>query len=195
MNIVLQLVDQLNLSSFLMLSFRLFLFCLFRYGQTATINQVFEMLNSTITTQSVNVAMLGGIPGSGKSLVAKTILQTAIQKQCTVASSKVTNAHRLAINMRVSTTHKRSCWLWFMLFEQLDQLQNTPLACFKQIIDELLMRILTKETSEVQRWKEKFMNILSTNAALMANIFPFLEHIIGKQPQEADVPPAEARAR
>lgn len=101
----------------------------------------------------------------GKSLLAKSIQQQATARQLTFAASK------------------------------LDQLQNTPLACFKQIIDELLMRILMKDDIKIQQWKSKFMAALSTNAALMANIFPLLEHIIGKQPKEAFVPPTEARAR
>lgn len=78
---------------------------------------------------------------------------------------------------------------------KLDQFQRVPFGCFKQVIKELLLDILSRSASAVREWKKKILDVIGTNGALLTAMFPLLEELIGVQPEPAALPPTESQLR
>ncbi|MEM7725610.1 MAG: AAA family ATPase [Cyanobacteria bacterium P01_A01_bin.45] len=71
-----------------------------------------------------------------------------------------------------------------------DQFQRyIPFFAFVQAFQNLIEHILAESTAELTTWKSRILSVLGDNGAVVAEVIPELEKIIGKQPP---VPQLEA---
>lgn len=78
-------------------------------------------------------------------------------------------------------------------FEQLRR--NIPYASLIDAFQEIIRQILAESQEELERWRDTLMRALGNNAALIAELIPNLELVIGKQPPAMSVAPTEALSR
>lgn len=78
-------------------------------------------------------------------------------------------------------------------FEQLRR--NIPYASLIDAFQEIIRQILAESQEELERWRDTLMRALGNNAALIAELIPNLELVIGKQPPPMSVAPTEASSR
>lgn len=77
-----------------------------------------------------------------------------------------------------------------------DQYQrNTPYAAFIQAFDDWVDQILTENEEEIDSWKSAILNGLGEGAAVLVEVVPNLELILGKQAHAEKLSPAEAANR
>lgn len=78
---------------------------------------------------------------------------------------------------------------------KLDQFQRQPLSSLKQIVNQLLIQVLTMSTLEIGAWKAKVLKTLNGQGSLLINLFPLLEQIIGPQKLLETLPAQETQQR
>lgn len=76
-----------------------------------------------------------------------------------------------------------------------DQLHSTPYSAFLQAVRTLVDQILTESEAQLGAWRERLVEALGSNAAVLAAACPSLCAIVGSQPPPAALPPDEARNR
>ena len=81
-------------------------------------------------------------------------------------------------------------------FGKFDQYKrDIPYATMAQAFQTLIRQILSKNETEIARWRETLLEALGQNGQLMVSLIPELELIIGSQQPVLDLPPLEAQAR
>lgn len=75
-------------------------------------------------------------------------------------------------------------------FEQLRR--NVPYASLIDAFQEIIRQILAESQDELERWRERFLKTLGNNAAIITELIPNLELVIGKQAPPVAVAPTEA---
>lgn len=84
----------------------------------------------------------------------------------------------------------------FFLTGKFDQLRhNKPYAPFAAAFGELVKQLLTENQEVLKRWKKKILLALGRNGALINELIPELEWLIGAQPPVEILPPLEAQNR
>lgn len=84
---------------------------------------------------------------------------------------------------------------WFIM-GKCDQLgQNIPYAPFAAAFGKLIKQLMTESREELNRWKKRILRVLGRNGAVVAEIIPELECIIGKQSPVDALSPKEAANR
>ncbi|MDH4182720.1 MAG: AAA family ATPase [Nitrospinota bacterium] len=73
--------------------------------------------------------------------------------------------------------------------------RNIPYASLIQAFTELIRQILTESQESVAQWKEKLQTALGANGAVITQVIPELELIIGKQPPAPELAAAESQNR
>ena len=77
-----------------------------------------------------------------------------------------------------------------------DQYQkNIPYSSLIQAFRNLTRTFLTESYTQVENWRGKILDAIGSNAAVIVDVVPELEFIIGPQPVGAHLPPVEARNR
>ncbi len=77
-----------------------------------------------------------------------------------------------------------------------DQLQrNIPYAPFIQAFRDLMRQLLTESQEDLVAWKEKLLCTLGRNGAVITQVIPEVELIIGPQPPAEALQPREAQNR
>jgi predicted ATPase/GAF domain-containing protein len=139
------------------------------YGRENHLQQLNASVDSMISTGSSQFVLIRGLSGSGKSsLVHHLILQRA----------------QTMIDHNIS-----------FLSSKLDQFQRQPLSALKQIINQLLLQVLTLTSAFIEKWKAKVLKVLNGQGTLLINLFPLLEQITGPQPALALLPAQETQQR
>ena len=72
---------------------------------------------------------------------------------------------------------------------------DSPYSAVLQAFKSLLRQILSDSEETIDVWRKNFNKILGGNGGVITEIFPELEHIVGKQPQPPQIGPEEARNR
>jgi serine/threonine protein kinase len=136
------------------------------YGREHHFEQLHACLNRMVTDGAAHVVSVRGAPGSGKTSLIHSIFQPLLQRQS-------------------------------MLFvsSKLEQYQRQPFAAIRQVVNALLLHVLTFPTSQLHSWKTVVLSVLHGNGSLLLPLFPALEQIIGAQPPAADLPAQETAAR
>jgi predicted ATPase/signal transduction histidine kinase/tRNA A-37 threonylcarbamoyl transferase component Bud32 len=78
-------------------------------------------------------------------------------------------------------------------FDQLNR--NVPYASLIQAFRELARQLLTEPAEQLGRWKERLLSALGANAAVICEVIPEFELILGPQPKPPELPPAETQNR
>ncbi len=77
-----------------------------------------------------------------------------------------------------------------------DQFQrNIPYSAFIHAFSELVEILLTESAAQLVAWKNKILNAVSVNAAVMIEVIPALELLLGTQPAAPVLGPAESQNR
>ena len=137
------------------------------YGRDKEIAAIQQAADRVIKTGQSIILCVDGVAGAGKS---STIRQSCAgisgtYPNCLVASSK------------------------------LDQYNRQPFGMFKQLVSEIVLDILTQPTRVLARWRTSVMKAVGSSGALMIDMFPSLQQLIGEQPPIPILPPAEAQHR
>jgi predicted ATPase/signal transduction histidine kinase len=73
--------------------------------------------------------------------------------------------------------------------------RDVPYATLAQALQSLIRPILGQGEAELGRWRDRFQEALGLNGALILNLVPELELIVGKQPPVSALSPDEMQAR
>ena len=74
---------------------------------------------------------------------------------------------------------------------RLDPSRALPYDCFVDIVNELVLEILSHSSASVRKWKERLMAELGPNAGLITEMFPSVGQILG---HHSPPPPVDASA-
>ena len=137
------------------------------YGREKEVAAIRHSFDKVLKTGQSIILCVDGVAGAGKS---STIRQSCAgisgtYPNCLVASSK------------------------------LDQYNRQPFGMFKQLVSEIVLDILTQPTRVLARWRTSVMKAVGSSGALMVDMFPSLQQLIGPQPPVPVLPPAEAQQR
>ena len=135
------------------------------FGREKEIAELLSSVDEVLATGRTSVVCIRGAAGSGKTSLIRTALDTVQERQTVLASAKC---------------------------EQQVGGNRMPYDCLIQIVNELVLKILSKSSAKLRQWKDKLMRAMDVNAGLMTSIFPTLESILGKQPEVPYLQAAEA---
>ncbi len=77
-----------------------------------------------------------------------------------------------------------------------DQFQrNVPYFAFIQAFKSFVNYLLTENSRELERWKQKILKAVGNNGKILTDVIPALELIIGKQPDSPELGATEAQNR
>lgn len=84
----------------------------------------------------------------------------------------------------------------FFIRGKFDQLKkNIPYAPFTEAFSSLIRRLMTKSREKLDKWRKRILLTLGRNGAVITEVIPELELVIGKQPPVDALPPKEAENR
>lgn len=112
------------------------------------------------------IVLISGEPGSGKTSLIKGMGKAVVKSRGEFVSGK---------------------------FEP--ERHNTPYSALIECLRELIRKTLTKPEPVVQAWRRRIDNVLGESAAIITDVLPELELIVGKQQIPPELPPTEARNR
>jgi serine/threonine protein kinase len=136
------------------------------YGREYEINSLLATFDRVIASGRVEMVLVSGYSGVGKSSVANELRKSLVPPRGLFASGK---------------------------FDQYKR--DIPYATLAQALQNLLRGLLTKSEAELNEWREALCEALDTNGGLIADLIPELELIIGEQPPVPEVPPQDAQGR
>ncbi|MCU0546563.1 MAG: trifunctional serine/threonine-protein kinase/ATP-binding protein/sensor histidine kinase [Oscillatoriaceae cyanobacterium Prado104] len=73
--------------------------------------------------------------------------------------------------------------------------RNIPYAALIQAFQSLIGQLLTESSEKLQVWREKLSAALGANGAVIADVIPEIESIVGKQPEVPQLGAAESQNR
>jgi len=73
--------------------------------------------------------------------------------------------------------------------------RNIPYAALIQAFQSLIGQLLTESSEKLQAWREKLSVALGANGAVIADVIPEIELIVGKQPEVPQLGPTESQNR
>jgi predicted ATPase/signal transduction histidine kinase/CheY-like chemotaxis protein len=135
------------------------------YGREFESKQCEALFHEVAQETKPQLAILSGEPGVGKSVLVKHFINSLHDKPYFWSSSK------------------------------LDQYTRTPFACFQQIVDEFILRILSAPKPEMERQRARFLKAVGEAGSLMNEMFPLLVQLWGEQPPVPILSPAQAQNR
>ena len=84
----------------------------------------------------------------------------------------------------------------FLVQGKFDQFQNgEAYAALATAFRSLIQQVLAEPEARLAEWRQQVLDALGLNTRLVVDLVPELELIVGKQPEVAKLPPAEARNR
>jgi hypothetical protein len=73
--------------------------------------------------------------------------------------------------------------------------ENLPYSAILQALQALVLQLLTTSTTQITLWKKKILAALGSNAAILVQMLPELEMLIGQQPPVDELSTVEAHHR
>lgn len=73
--------------------------------------------------------------------------------------------------------------------------RDVPYVTLAQAFQSLLLPLLTKDESELSKWRDALREAVDSNGQLIVDLVPALRFIIGEQPPVPEVSPQDAQAR
>jgi PAS domain S-box-containing protein len=114
----------------------------------------------------VEIMLVAGDSGTGKSSLAQAIYKQIIEKQGYFITGKFDRSQ-----------------------------QNVPYSAAVKAFQELLQQILTESEERFQHWRAKLLAALIPNAQVIIDVIPDVELIIGKQPAVPELDIEQAKNR
>ncbi|MFN6464579.1 MAG: AAA family ATPase [Nostoc sp. DedVER02] len=122
--------------------------------------------NLTGSTSQVEVMLIAGYSGIGKSVLVQEIYKPITQQRGYFVSGK---------------------------FDQYQR--NIPYFAIAQALESLIEQLLTEDEVHLSQWRENLLAVLGSNSRVITQVIPALELIVGNQPEVPVLPPTEAQNR
>jgi predicted ATPase/class 3 adenylate cyclase len=135
------------------------------YGREKETAELNRYYDELEQTKSALV-LISGYSGVGKSALVKQIQQPIVEKRGLFITGK---------------------------FDQFKQ--NIPYFSFIEAFRELIKTLLSESEDSINYWRQHLTQVLGDNGGLITEVIPYLEMIIGKQPQVAKLQAAEQEFR
>ncbi len=136
------------------------------YGREREISVLLAAFDRVVAQGTTELVLVSGYSGIGKSSVVNELYKVLVPSRGLFASGK---------------------------FDQYKR--DVPYATLAQAFQSLLRPILGQNEEELTRWRLVLQEALGKNGALVTNIVPELELIIGKQPEVIGLSPQETQQR
>src|SRR6202795_3919347 len=136
------------------------------YGREREIEILLAAFDRVVTSGRPELVLVSGYSGIGKSSVVNELHKVLVPPHGLFASGK---------------------------FDQYKR--DIPYATLAQAFQTLLRRLLTKNETELGKWRGALQDALGPNAKLIVNLVPELQLIIGESPPVPDLPPQDAQRR
>ena len=131
------------------------------YGREKALAQLQSAFDALLTSSRTSVILLRGASGVGKSSLVRLAFNPMVEKRALLAAGRI------------------------------DPSRALPYDAFVNIVNDLVLDILSRSSASVRRWKERLMIELGPNAGLITEMFPSVSQIIGSHPPP---PPVDASA-
>jgi predicted ATPase/signal transduction histidine kinase/tRNA A-37 threonylcarbamoyl transferase component Bud32 len=135
------------------------------YARTREVDELLAAFGR-VASGATELVLVGGYSGIGKSALVHEVHKPMAERRGYFISGK---------------------------FDQLNR--NVPYASLVQAFRELARQLLTEPAEQLARWRERLLSALGTNAAVICEVIPEFEFIIGPQPPPPELPPTETRNR
>jgi PAS domain S-box-containing protein len=136
------------------------------YGREREINTLLAAFDRVVAQGTTELLLVSGYSGIGKSSVVNELHKVLVPRRGLFASGK---------------------------FDQYKR--DIPYATLAQAFQSLVRPILGQSEAELGLWRDNLQEALGSNGALIINLVPELELIIGKQPPVEDLSPQEMQKR
>jgi len=136
------------------------------YGRECEVEALLAAFERVVATGAPELVLVSGYSGIGKSSVVHELQKALVPQRGLFAVGK---------------------------FDQFKR--DIPYATLVQALQSLLRSLLSKSDAELASWREALLAALAPNAALMNDLIPELELIVGEQPPVAELAPQEALRR
>ncbi|MDX1957957.1 MAG: AAA family ATPase [Leptospiraceae bacterium] len=135
------------------------------YGREKEVESLLKTFDR-VSKSNIELVLVAGYSGIGKSSVIQELHKPILAKRGNFISGK---------------------------FDQFKR--NIPYAAFIAAFKSFIEYIQTESEEEIELWKERIQTSLGVNGALVLDILPELEAIIGKCSPVSELPPTEAQNR
>lgn len=135
------------------------------YGRRAEAATLREAFSRACNGQR-ELVLVGGAPGIGKTALVYELTQEAIRRGGHFAAGK---------------------------FDQLER--NVPYAGLVQALGTLIQQLLSETETVLASWREQIQTAISPNGAILIDLLPELQDIIGPQAPVAVLGPVESKNR
>ncbi|MBF0303146.1 MAG: AAA family ATPase, partial [Desulfamplus sp.] len=125
------------------------------YGRGPEIKKLQELLEQVIQGNK-ELAMIAGYSGVGKTSLVREVQKLGIPSHSWFLEGKFDQYHG-----------------------------NIPYTAFSQAFSQLVDQLLVESDERLQFWKNAILKDVGQNGAVLSEIIPNLEHLIGKQPEAA----------
>ena len=136
------------------------------FGRSAEITELLNTFNQLKQQDHMQICMIGGYSGIGKSRIVQEIQQPILAQQGYFISGK---------------------------FEQYKT--NTIYFALIQACTELIKKLLAESESKLKVWKKTLQQALGDNGQLLVDLIPEFGLIIGTQAEITELPPLESQVR
>jgi len=136
------------------------------YGRAHEVEILLAAFDRVVAHGTTELVLVSGYSGIGKSSVVNELHKVLVPPRGLFAAGK---------------------------FDQYKR--DVPYATLAQAFQSLVRPLLGHSEAALSRWRDALQEALGLSGALIVNLVPELELIIGKQPPVADLSPQETRAR
>ena len=136
------------------------------YGRASEIETLLAAFDRIVAGGRPELVLVSGYSGVGKSSVVNELHKALVPPRGLFAAGK---------------------------FDQYKR--DIPYATLAQAFQTLLSPLLTKNETELGKWRDALQDALGPNAKLIVNLVPELQLIIGEPPPVPDLPPQDAQRR
>src|SRR5882757_7179490 len=136
------------------------------YGREREVSVLIAAYDRVVAHGTTELVLVSGYSGIGKSSVVNELHKVLVPPRGLFASGK---------------------------FDQYKR--DIPYATLAQAFQNLLRPILGQSEEKLSQWQQRLQEALGANGALIVNLIPELELIIGKQPPVGDLSPLETQKR
>lgn len=136
------------------------------YGRTREIGSLLTAFERVVSRSTTEVVLVSGYSGVGKSSIVSELHKALVRTRSLFAAGK---------------------------FDQYQR--DIPYSTMAQAFQSLVRPLLGQSPAELERWRRVLREALGPNAALVINLIPEIELLIGEQPPVTDLSPLETHER